>query len=151
AGLIARHLLTKLAGVLVAHGVMTSTATEQFIGAGLFMLGIAWSAYQKYGKVLIDAALARKHGIASLCVLMALLALADRALAADMPAKAAAAQPAQPSCTPQVCSGFYIGGNLIGVGSNIDVLGSGINNSVFAGGAMLGANLGYQFWNGRMF
>jgi hypothetical protein len=77
---------------------------------------VAWS---KYGKVLVDAALAKRHGITAvfvLCVLALSSQVSSQAFAADMPVKAA---PAQPACSPQYCSGFYVGANLIGVGYNI--------------------------------
>lgn len=155
AGLLARHALTSIAGWLAAHGLMAAdpSATEAFIGAGMLILGIGWSAYVKYGKALVDAAFAKKHGVASLMLIIFALAMMSEARAADMPVKAQA-QPAQlslPSCTLQQCSGFYVGANITGVGSNIDILGGGVNGSLFAGGAMMGANVGYQFWNGKVF
>jgi opacity protein-like surface antigen len=81
-------------------------------------------------------------------------ALAMPVQAADMPtvalpAKAAYRAPAP--CTLTACSGFYVGGGLIGAGSNMDVLGSGIANSVFAGGGAIALDAGYQFWNGSYF
>jgi hypothetical protein len=80
-----------------------------------------------------------------------LAALAVPAQAADMPiavppAKAAYKTPTP--CTLTACSGFYVGGGLIGVGSNMDVLGGGIANSVFAGGGATALDAGYRFWNG---
>jgi opacity protein-like surface antigen len=72
------------------------------------------------------------------------------AQAADLPTvKKAAALPAAAPCTVQQCSGFYLGVNLSGQGSNADILGQGINGSIFAGGGMLGAQAGYQWWNGQ--
>ena len=44
---IARHLLTKFAGIIVAHGFMTGADIEPFIGVGLFVLGLAWSYVEK--------------------------------------------------------------------------------------------------------
>lgn len=150
AGLLARHVLTSIAGWLVGHNLLAAdpSATQGFIGAGLLILGIGWSAYQKYGKALVDAALAKKHGLTSALVIVFLAASGGNLFAADMAVKA---QPALPSCSPQQCSGFYVGANLTGVGSNIDILGGGVNGSLFAGGAMMGANVGYQFWNGKVF
>lgn len=55
------------------------------------------------------------------------------------------------NCTATDCSGWYAGVNLQGLGSNFDILGSGINNSVFAAGGVIGATAGYQFWNGQFF
>ncbi len=69
--------------------------------------------------------------------------------AADLPVKAFAFPTSQ--CTALACSGFYVGGTLIGAGSNMDVLGNGINGSVFAAGGAIGLDAGYQFWNGNYF
>jgi hypothetical protein len=74
---------------------------------------------------------------------------ADQNPPARPPLKAAAAAPAV--CTVASCSGFYIGGHVEGVGSNADILGSGINGSIFANGAGLGLHAGYQLWNGNFF
>lgn len=54
-------------------------------------------------------------------------------------------------CTMLTCSGWYAGVSIIGVGSNVDILGSGIRNSVFADGAALGLVGGYQVWEGNYF
>lgn len=96
--------------------------------------------------------------------LIALLMLGTAASAADLKVKAlprALFMP--PVCTAGVpmtptmaaispsCSGFYAGFNVQGLGSNLDILGSGINNSVFAGGGIIGLTGGYQFWNGQFF
>lgn len=72
------------------------------------------------------------------------------AIAADLPVKAAAA-PYVPVCTITACTGFYLGGHVEGAGSNADILGSGINGSIFAGGAGMGLHAGYQVWNGNFF
>ena len=74
------------------------------------------------------------------------------AYAADLPVSSlkAAALPTV-NCTTTMCTGFYVGGHVEGSGDNADILGSGINGSVFANGAGLGAHLGYQLWNGNFF
>lgn len=43
-----RHSLTTLGGGLVASGYISSDQDSQAIGAILTVLGIAWSAWQKY-------------------------------------------------------------------------------------------------------
>lgn len=76
------------------------------------------------------------------------------AIAADLAVKSRAAQPADlpvVACTTTVCTGFYFGGHIEGSGDNADILGSGINGSIFANGAGLGAHAGYQVWNGNFF
>jgi opacity protein-like surface antigen len=54
-------------------------------------------------------------------------------------------------CTPVSCSGFYAGGTFGGVGTNLDIIGSGVNGSVFAGGGIAAFDVGYQFTNTNWF
>lgn len=51
-------------------------------------------------------------------------------------------------CTPTSCTGFYVGGAIGGNGSNLDIVGSGINGSVFAGGVVPDAHVGYIYKQG---
>jgi opacity protein-like surface antigen len=87
---------------------------------------------------------------ASACFALGLY-LGTKAHAADMPVKAITMSPPVPACSLLACSGWYIGGNLIGTGSNLDILGGGLSNSVFAGGGAVGVDAGAQLWNGRFF
>lgn len=61
--------------------------------------------------------------------------------------KAAAAAPCTvgTASTPLSCSGAYVGGGLSGEGTNLDIIGSGINGSVFAGGMTPTFDMGYQY------
>jgi hypothetical protein len=45
-----RHALTTAAGALATHGYLSSSATEQFVSAGMLIAGIAWSWWQKRGQ-----------------------------------------------------------------------------------------------------
>lgn len=54
-------------------------------------------------------------------------------------------------CTPQNCSGFYAGFGVLGDGSNIDIVGNGVNGSVFSAGGVIKLQGGYQFWSGSFF
>jgi hypothetical protein len=46
--LIARHSLTTAGGFLAAHGLFPDgTTSEGFVGAGMTILGVAWSVWQK--------------------------------------------------------------------------------------------------------
>jgi len=73
------------------------------------------------------------------------------------PIKAPAFLPASDPCTvatastPLSCSGRYIGGAIVGQGSNADIIGSGINGSVFAGGVTPTFVAGYQYAKGNWF
>lgn len=91
-----------------------------------------------------------KRGLLSLLVLVA--AFITGAQAADVP-EAHRVYKDLPNvpCTVQMCSGFYVGGHVEGLGSNADIVGSGINGSIFAQGAGLGVQVGYQVWNGSFF
>jgi hypothetical protein len=79
-----------------------------------------------------------------------LLAGVSSAMAADQNPPAVKA-PYVPVCTTANCTGIYVGGHIEGLGSNADIIGSGINGSIFNGGAGLGAHVGYQLWNGQFF
>lgn len=62
-GLIARHAFTTLGGALASHGIIQASATDGFVGACMVLTGVAWSAWTKYGKALVDAQLAKLHGL----------------------------------------------------------------------------------------
>jgi len=61
-GLIARHGATTLAGILVSHGYLQSSGTEQFVGAVMLILGVAWSWWQKQGQRQVAEELAKLKG-----------------------------------------------------------------------------------------
>lgn len=71
--------------------------------------------------------------------------------AADLAVKAPSGLFASTPCTPTSCSGWYVGFGLTGNGTNADIVGSGINGSIFAAGGALDLHGGYQFWNGQYF
>lgn len=81
----------------------------------------------------------------------ALLALATTSHAADMGVKPLLFKAPVVTCTQMSCSGWFVSADLTGVGSNADIIGQGLSNSVFAGGGMIGGSFGYQFWNGTYF
>ena len=56
-------------------------------------------------------------------------------------------------CTvsPLSCTGFYVGAGLGGIATNFDLVGSGISNSVFAGGALPFINVGWQYAYGSIY
>lgn len=84
-------------------------------------------------------------------ILLVALAWADLGHAADLPPKAAAAVavPDFGACTQAMCTGPEISFHISGEGSNADILGSGLNGSIFNQGIGLGGGGGYQFWNGN--
>jgi hypothetical protein len=91
-------------------------------------------------------------------LLLALLLLPTWAQAADIPPtyKAPIAPrgylPSAPvPCTTNQCTGWYVGLSLSGAGSNADIIGQGLDNSVFANGGMAGVTLGGQYWMNGLF
>jgi hypothetical protein len=83
-----RHALTGLAGTLAAHGYIQSSQTEQFIGAGLFLAGIAWSWWQKSGQAQV-ADLLKKLTTKTATQAAATTTAAAVATAKDLPAGSA--------------------------------------------------------------
>jgi opacity protein-like surface antigen len=75
------------------------------------------------------------------------------ALASDLtgPAAINKAMTSATPCTPQSCSGWYAGFGVLGDGSNADIVGNGINGSVFSTGGAIKGQGGYQFWSGSLF
>lgn len=59
----ARHMLTGVGGILVAHGALASDQQDAFvqIGIGLifYVIGAAWSWWQKDGQAFVKAQYAR--------------------------------------------------------------------------------------------
>lgn len=54
-----RHFLTGVAGYLLSVGVLTGSQETQFVSAGLFIAGVAWSWWEKKGSVTAQALLTR--------------------------------------------------------------------------------------------
>lgn len=78
------------------------------------------------------------------------------ARAADLPNKAASlpaplADLVNQPCTQTSCQGFYAGLSLYGEGGNAAVLQNGLSGSVFAGGGMIGGNVGWENWSNGWF
>ena len=75
------------------------------------------------------------------------------ASAADLPLvrKAPLAVVTPAVCTLNQCNVWFVGPSIMGMGSNIDIIGQGISNSVFANGGYVSANAGAQMWTNGMF
>jgi hypothetical protein len=71
--------------------------------------------------------------------------------AADVLSPVKTPAPVTSLCTLSSCSGWYVGAGLTGDGSNADIIGNGINQSVFSSGGILDVHGGYQLWNGTYF
>jgi opacity protein-like surface antigen len=79
----------------------------------------------------------------NLLIALALSVGVSPSFGADFPKATVAYSP----CTVTSCSGFYGGFNVAGVGSGLDVAGSGI----FANGGGLGLGAGYQYWDSKVY
>ena len=73
--------------------------------------------------------------------------------AADLSVKAPAVLPTitLPICTTNQCTVWYAGVSLYGAASNVDIIGQGLDNSVFANGGAAGATFGAQYWMNGIF
>ena len=58
-GLVARHALTTAGGWLAAHGYLASDGITGFVGAGMVLVGVAASSWQKRGQAASVAELVR--------------------------------------------------------------------------------------------
>lgn len=54
----ARHALTTVAGMLIAHGYLQSSQSQAFVGAGMLIIGVAWSWWQKTGRAALEGEVA---------------------------------------------------------------------------------------------
>jgi len=86
-----RWALTALASMLAAHGLMSSSGTEQFIGFGMTLASLAWSWWEKSGRAAVAADIANLRAI-----------LAARAAAARTGAPTTALPPLQAGGTVAV-------------------------------------------------
>jgi len=92
-----------------------------------------------------------------LLALISIFAVSASAFAGDVNAPALPSLPIKAlasgsSCTPTSCSGFYVGGGLGGIGTNLNVIGNGLNGSAFAGGMLPTTKFGYLYaQNGWLF
>lgn len=142
-----RRGATMLGMYMVAHGLLDKGQLDNWVGGFILFAGVAESAWDKYGVVLVDKYEAKLRGLPS-AVLFALLfigALTPHALAADvLPLKAAPSAPAAP-CDITGCTGFRAGIQFWGSGTGVNVLNLG---SVTANGTFMGGEFGYQLYNG---
>jgi hypothetical protein len=83
----------------------------------------------------------------------ALLGSTYSVMAADMATKVHPKPVAytQPPCTITLCNVWFAGLGLGGLGSNLDILGTGFDNSIFAQGGIPFATLGGQLWANSFF
>lgn len=109
---LTRAMLASTAGALVHHGVMQSSGTEAFIGAGMLAATGAWGLWNGYGKDIAKASLEllRARVLAAAARAQAAPALAPQALAsvaAHVEATTPVAAPASPA-TPLATTGLVL-------------------------------------------
>jgi hypothetical protein len=163
---LAGALLIVLSAIHTLLGVDIPGVTVPDLNAGTLAMGLGLLLAKDGGAV--DPAVVKKAamfliGFLVLRGLVPVDALAQTATPAvvttvatlNTPAKSTAvmpiAAPPAPACTNTSCTGWFVGGDITGSGSNMNILGSGIAGSVFAGGGGLGLNGGFQFWNGTYY
>lgn len=66
------------------------------------------------------------------------------------PFKALAPVPVVP-CTVTSCTSFYGGLDITGAGSNVNVLGNGLNGSLNANGTEIGLHAGFRTYDGKIY
>ncbi|WP_439398747.1 hypothetical protein ACRQ5Q_15245 [Bradyrhizobium sp. PMVTL-01] len=162
-GLVLRHFAGIVGAWLVSAGVTDASGEKEFVGAVMVLGALAWSFWQKVGhqkalelaqSLASDAKGAAKvlalvaFGLLAFSLLTPSVRAADFTVAMATPTKA----PAYVStCTVNNCTGWYAGIGLTGNGTNANIVGSGLNESVFAAGAQVDLHGGFQFWNGSYF
>lgn len=79
-------------------------------------------------------------------------ALVSSANAADLrtPVNPYTKAPAAVACTVTACTGGFIGGNLMNVGTSLNVIGTGING-IAQNGLGLGGQFGYEYFNSNIY
>ncbi len=117
------------------------------VDLGAFGVGI-YGAVAHWGKV--KAVPGTIAGVIAAFMVISIFGMNGPAYAADLtlPKKSIIATT---PCLPTSCSGWYVGAGLTGIGSNADIVGQGISNSVFAAGSIMSITGGYQYWNGQWF
>lgn len=82
--------------------------------------------------------------------MLASVAVLSAANAADLPLKAPI-KVTPVACSLTQCNVWFIGAGIFGAGSNIDIIGGGLSNSIFANGGLVMADIGGQMWYNNMF
>lgn len=73
------------------------------------------------------------------------------AFGGDLPTRAAPVAPvAVPTCTVAGCFGFYVGMDISGNGTNVNLL-NGLGGSLNANGTELGGHVGFRSWDGKVY
>jgi opacity protein-like surface antigen len=145
-------LMTVAGGIIVSssNGKISQADWASLTGALLMLVGPAWSIVEHWNMKKVSETAKVVGGALLFALALGLASPPVQAADVGVPVLKAPALK-QSTCTVTDCSGLFVGFNVAGVGSNLDILGSGINNSVFAGGGMIGGNAGYQLWNGQFF
>lgn len=84
------------------------------------------------------------------CALLCSTAIAQ---AADLkfPVKARSLTLPPTVCTTNQCNVYFVDIGIYGAAANANIIGGGLNNSIFANGEMVAAGVGGQFWTNGVF
>lgn len=86
---------------------------------------------------------------------VAVLTLGASAQAADLKAplltKAPPLSLPATACTTNQCNVWFVGLGVYGAAANANIIGGGLNNSIFANGEMVAGSFGAQFWTNGIF
>jgi opacity protein-like surface antigen len=158
----AKNIVGGFAVYLVSVGILPTSMENNFVAVGVtIVLGIyTWYENNKTTLVAdaakigtssktLSAAVAKTSAATAAMLLFAVMLFGSDARA-QMLTKAPPVAPT-PVCATSFCSGFYAGAGFDGNGTNADIIGSGLDNSVFGGGAVPSVQAGYQYWNGSLF
>lgn len=174
---IIKNMLTDLAraglvGFAAYLGLQPNSSTyNEFVAGGLSVFAGVWMWWENRGhqqitdalknvtnKTTVGAALASpgtgNGGKAIAALSLFVLASLGYGMCGPARAQMAVKAPpvvATPVCATSFCTGFYAGGGFDGNGTNADIIGSGLDNSVFGAGAVPSLQAGYQYWNGSVF
>lgn len=149
---------------------LTGTTSQQFVAGGLAVFAGLWAWYENKGHQQIVDLLKKTTNASTLPVaksiasgasgvrivaipllFAALVYSGDAKAQTTMPVKAPPAATAATSvCTVTSCPNmFFIGAGLGGIGNSVDIIGAGIDNSVFADGMLPFAEAEWLNWNGQ--
>ena len=159
------HMILVMVGWYVtSHGISVgdwgalSTAVDNWIGPTMILLGIIGNIYSHHNSKLVpeNATIAVKTPAVGggpftrllPFMLGALLLGSHPAHAAPMVTKTAPMVTGDPLCTLTDCVAWFAEGGISGQGSNANIIGNGIDGSVFAGGGIPYGGIGWQYWDG---
>lgn len=149
---IIRMALVAFAAWLNANGFKFNGAT--FVADGLAVFAVVWAWWENKGDADFRALVSRtmpgaKTAAKVIPFLFVVVVLQGHVAHAQSTISTKAPIVSSATCTTSLCQNYiFIGGGIGGVGSNLDIIGSGLDNSVFADGMLPFADAEWMTWNG---